>query len=336
MTGDGQQLKEALIQSLREKPLLVGTERELLSLYDTAQLDELRGSLANMLSSGSTLVEADELSFQGTESDFAKGFRSGMELALNGGSRLTDADRDVLSSFGFEKLSEFRSTLYADLGGPAEIPKQDLAIYVPTDDERVHAFKEALEKQLRTLPEEWDAQAQGIDEALAIPESFSEIEEQLNVHLPLAEEELLLWEAPPVKPSEALEQPPIIEPPVETPAPETIPLPTTLPIAPDRVPGETAATTVIDLQGLNPVPRMAAALEAAGYEEQDFGFILRYGRYAPDGRKSDFLVGGLGLAELSDRLTSWLARQGPMEEQVQVVDDGSGEVTIYLLNPEDV
>jgi hypothetical protein len=333
MAGGSQQLKEALIQSLREKPLLVDPERQLHSLSGSAQLDELRGSLANMLGSASTLVEADELNLQGVASDIAKGFRTEVELALNGGSRLTDADRDVLSSLGFEKLSEFRSTLYADLGGPAEIPKQDLAIYVPTDDVRIHAFKEALEKQLRILPEGWDAEVQGIDAALTMPETFSEIEEQLEAHLPPSEEALPHWEAPSIKPAERGEPPTVLEPPVETPSPETIILPTTLPVAPGRVP-EAPAPAVIDLQGLNPVPHMTAALEAAGYEEQDFGFILRYGRYAPDGRKSDFLVGGLGLAELSDRISSWLAKQGPMDAQVQVVDEGSGELIIYLLSEE--
>jgi len=42
----------------------------------------------------------------------------------------------------------------------------------------------------------------------------------------------------------------------------------------------------------------------------------------------------LGLADLSNRLTSWLRAQGPMEAQIQVVDEGSGELTIYLLAPE--
>jgi hypothetical protein len=46
------------------------------------------------------------------------------------------------------------------------------------------------------------------------------------------------------------------------------------------------------------------------------------------------LVGGLGLADLSKRLTGWLDAQGPLEGQVQVIDEGSGELTIYLLVPE--
>jgi len=59
----------------------------------------------------------------------------------------------TIHDLGFEKLSEFRTTLKADLGGPAEIPKQDLAIYVSVDDERVRGFKEAFEQQITALPE---------------------------------------------------------------------------------------------------------------------------------------------------------------------------------------
>jgi len=87
---------------------------------------------------------------------------------------------------------------------------------------------------------------------------------------------------------------------------------------------------------LNPLPMLTAALEAVGLGGEGFGFILRYGRYAPAGRKSEFLIGGLGLADLSKRLTAWLAAQAPLEGQVQVIDEGSGELKLYLLLPEGV
>ena len=47
-----------------------------------------------------------------------------------------------------------------------------------------------------------------------------------------------------------------------------------------------------------------------------------------------FLVGGLGLSALSKRLTSWLESHASLEDQVQVIDDGSGELTIYLIGAE--
>lgn len=86
--------------------------------------------------------------------------------------------------------------------------------------------------------------------------------------------------------------------------------------------------------GLNPIPMLTAALEAIGLDGDSFGFLLRYGRYAAEGRKSEFVVGGLGLADLSKRLTRWLDAQGPLDGQVQVIDEGSGELTIYLLGQE--
>ena len=90
------------------------------------------------------------------------------------------------------------------------------------------------------------------------------------------------------------------------------------------------------LAKLNPIPMLTAALEAVGLGGEEFGFILRYGRYAPEGRNSEFLVGGLGLADLSRRLTTWLEAQAPLDGQVQVIDEGSGELTMYLLLPEQV
>lgn len=94
------------------------------------------------------------------------------------------------------------------------------------------------------------------------------------------------------------------------------------------------STNPLAVQGLTAVPTLTAALEAIGPAIDDYGFIVRYGRYAPEGRRSEFLVGGLGFSELSRRLTSWLETRGSLEDQVQVLDEGSGELTIYLLPAE--
>ncbi len=94
------------------------------------------------------------------------------------------------------------------------------------------------------------------------------------------------------------------------------------------------STSAPAVQGLTAVPTLTAALEAIGPAIDDYGFIVRYGRYAPEGRKSEFLVGGLGFSDLSRRLTSWLETRGSLDDQVQVIDEGSGELTIYLLPAE--
>ena len=94
------------------------------------------------------------------------------------------------------------------------------------------------------------------------------------------------------------------------------------------------ATSAPAVQGWTAVPTLTAALEAIGSKGDDYGFIVRYGRYAPEGRRSEFLVGGLGFSELSKRLTSWLESHASLDDQVQVLDEGSGELTIYLLGAE--
>jgi len=88
------------------------------------------------------------------------------------------------------------------------------------------------------------------------------------------------------------------------------------------------------VHGMAAVPTLTAALQAIGSAGDDFGFLVRYGRYAPEGRRSEFLVGGLGISDLSKRLTSWLETHGSLDDQVQVIDEGSGELTIYLVAAE--
>jgi len=102
---------------------------------------------------------------------------------------------------------------------------------------------------------------------------------------------------------------------------------------PQATVGEPVADAPV-VHGLTAVPTLTAALEAIGPQADDFGFLVRYGRYAPEGRRSEFLVGGLGLSELSKRLTSWLESHGSLDDQVQVIDEGSGELTIYLVGKE--
>jgi hypothetical protein len=239
-----------------------------------------------------------------------------LEGVLKTGESVTDAEREVLKSIGFEKLGEFRARVQTHLGGPAEIPDEDLAIYVPEGEGRRRSFRDALEEQIRTLG--------------TAPE------------FPIDEEVIT-----PAEPVAAALQPEIEEPPFEEEA--VGPIESEMPIGEEVIsetsiavtaPSEERAEviyTAMDgdaVMGLNPVPMMTAALEAAGVEGEDFGFLLRYGRYAPDGRKSEFLVGGMGLAELSDRLVAWLKANGPMDAQVQVVDEGTGELMIYLLGKE--
>jgi len=324
MSGDGQRLRAALIQSLQQEPLLVEAEEVLHSAGETEMRQKFRGDLMQMLDEGPPLAEVDGLTYLSIEREIVEKFRAAMEGVLRGGSSLADAEREVLQSLGFEKLGEFRSKISAHLGGPAEIPDQDLAIYVPAGEGRGLAFKEALEEQLSEIAVQPEAPLLSVDEEELAPEVSIEPRVRPEVEaLPSVGEALPPWDPFAAQVPKGKEQDILTQASVLVTAPEMEAL------------LKVSAPMVADgLRGLNPVPMLTAALEAAGVEGEDFGFILRYGRYAPEGRKSEFIVGGLGLADLSNRLTSWLRAQGPMEAQIQVVDEGSGELTIYLLAPE--
>jgi len=331
MAGDGKDLRESLIRSLRERPILLSTEEGMFSEVSGETQQAIRTSLQDMLDKASGLVETDEISYQTLEGDSAQQFRRAVKVGLSGGSRLTDNDAEIFQELGFEKVSEFRSTLYADLGGPAEISKQDLEIYVSSDDERIDAFRDALQRELERLPEDLTASAREAE--LALPESLkrsSTLDLPEEDVLPSSVEALPRW----VTPQETLERPEEVLEEVVVPSPEEPAQVEAVSLAIGAPSTEVAERRALSVHALNPVPRLTAALEAAGYDEQDFGFILRYGRYAPEGRTSDFLVGGLGLAELSQRIVTWLEGQAPMDAQVQVVDEGSGELAVYLLTPE--
>ena len=320
MSSDSQRLRDALIQSLQVDPLLVKEEEVLHSAGETDVSKSCRGRLVQMLDEPPPQAEVDGLTFLSIEREIVEMFRSAMERALSAGSSVTEAEREVLSSLGFEKLGEFRSQMQTHLGGPAEISEQDLAIYVPAGEGRGDAFRESLERQLgetAVLPE------------VAVPEVKEEPTPTLPPEAQLQPEaDVLPPEVEALQPWEPY-VPQVVEEVVISPASVVVTTPES-----ERLEGVTEPQLRERYEGLTPVPMFTAALEAAGIEGEDFGFLLRYGRYAPEGRKSEFLVGGLGLAELSDRLAAWLKANGPMEAQVQVVDEGSGELMIYLLGKE--
>jgi len=87
---------------------------------------------------------------------------------------------------------------------------------------------------------------------------------------------------------------------------------------------------VIAQSGYSPLALTTAALEAIGLDDESFGFLLRYGRYAPAGAKYKISVGGLSLSKLSRRATDWFSLVGNPDFSIQVVDDGGGELTIYI------
>ena len=334
-TQYGQYLRATLIRSLRADPLLVEAEEVLHSIVgaDTSQM--FGGQIRQMLREGPLPADVDDLTYMSDEREVLERFRAAMGSALRNGSSLSDAEREILSSLGFEKLGEFRSKMQSHLGVRAEIPEEDLAIYIPAGEGRGQAFREAIEEQLQAFEFLPKAPEPTVKESKPAPDISRE-----HQALPedefgsLGEDALPLWEPHVIQQPEVREQ-------VEIPKRSELISSTerkemlieSLTVETPAI-GEVAPGVMFDFLSLNPVPRLTAALEAAGFDEVGFGFILRYGRYAPEGRKSEFIVGGLGLADLSNRLSSWLRAQGPMEAQIQVVDEGSGELAIYLLAQE--
>jgi hypothetical protein len=311
VTISDQSLRDSIVQSLKAEPLLVEVEEVLHSFDVTATSEEIREGLLSSLEAEAVQVEADGFPYEEVEQDHVQELRIALEDALKSGASVTDAEREVLKSIGFEKLGEFRARLQTHLGGPAEIPDEDLAIYVPEGEGRRRTFRDAIEEQIRELgvtPEIPVGEEEITPEELAEPAIQPEIEE------PPSEDEVI---RPRIDEEMISEEPIAVTVPSEA-----------------RVEVISAAMLDDAVTGLNPVPMMTAALEAAGVDAADFGFLLRYGRYAPEGRKSEYLVGGMGMAELSDRLAAWLKVNGPMDAQVQVVDEGSGELLIYLLGKE--
>jgi hypothetical protein len=289
--NDAQLLQESLVAALRTEPLLIPAEELLHSAKTRDMQDQLQTSLARLLDPGLAIAEVDRRQYRELDDSLIDQFRAAMRGAVTGGPTLADSESQILESFGLSKVGELRTAMQTHLGGPAELPERDLAIYVPTGDRKQEDLRRALKLDLQAL-------------------------------------EAALDEPDPIQPPSTVIARPTAVVPIAGPADGATDL------RPAQILAVAAGSAAGRLATLNPIPMLTAALEAIGLGGEGFGFVLRYGRYAPEGRKSQFLVGGLGLADLSKRLTGWLGAQGPLDGQVQVIDEGSGELTIYLLLPE--
>jgi hypothetical protein len=307
MSNDVQLLQDSLVAALRAEPLLIRSEEFLHSGRSRVTRDQVKDNLSQLLDPGLAIAEIDRQQFRPLDGEMLDWFRAAMQGAISGGANLADAEKQLLESFGLKKVGELRTAIKSRLGVPAELDEQDLAIYVPIGSQEQEDFHGVLRRDLQALEAEFEQAETG-----------------------LVEEEAELPVAPAPQPATTV----IGGGAGLAPAAEAADAGTDLRAALGI--GEPSASEGSRLAKLNPVPMLTAALEAIGLGGEEFGFVLRYGRYAPQGRNSEFLVGGLGLADLSRRLTIWLEAQAPLDGQVQVIDEGSGELTMYLLQPEQV
>jgi hypothetical protein len=281
---------------------------------------DLRQALAESLKAEPHLTQA-EVDLHSADGD---GMNLGMrqrlqELLVKAPAESpVEGEANAIRDLGLEKLGEFRTAIRGHLSGRAELADQDLAIYVKGGEGRRSAFQRALEQNLKELRERPPVASKPLEDRSPGQVSSDEVEEsppQITDESDIAGESDDRATA-------------------ASPARATVTISPTQ-ASPSRVegfaPGTPEAEALAYLTQMEPIPLLTAALEAVGVAGDDFGFILRYGRYAQPGRSSEFLVGGLGLADLSERLTIWLDAQGASDCEVQVLDDGSGELMIYLL-----
>jgi hypothetical protein len=323
MAGNGKSLREALTETLTVEPALSRAELEIHASGRDGDAEHLRERMKELLDDAPVRSRNDGYLGQDLDAGVLKTLRAAFEESLGENATLAESEMQTLADLGLEKLGEFRTAIQGHLASDAELADRDLAIYVKAGGGRKTAFQRALEENLKdlaehppeekTLPEAW------VTADLGPPESVEEAArgaEQIEAGNGFADE-------------------PAIESTSETPWKRALTIGSGREISTESVtPSDTAPSGELPGAGvprMEPIPLLTAALEAVGFAEDEFGFVLRYGRYAQPGRSSEFLVGGVGLSDLSERLTGWLEAQGANDCEVQVLDDGSGELMIYLL-----
>lgn len=322
MAGNGKDLKQAVADALMVEPALARAEVDLHSSDGNGGDQGMRRRLEELLVKPPAGPTLDGLAEPSVMPELVDALRATLLESLGPETSFDEAEANAIRDLGLEKLGEFRSAMRGHLSGAAELADQDLAIYVRGGEGRKSAFQRALEENLKDLIERPPV-ARSTPEVRtsheeAPPDVAEEIDESPEQEIDGAEVDAELGDRPTMALPERM---------AVTVGPRQTP------------PASAAASTGVASEGevpdalvrLEPIPLLTAALEAVGVAGDDFGFVLRYGRYAQPGRSSEFLVGGLGLADLSDRLTVWLDAQQASDCEVQVLDDGSGELMIYLL-----
>ena len=297
--------------------------------------DRLKAALMRSFQTEPALVQAERLLHGSLDAEMQVRFQQATIQSLDVGTILADAERAAWQAFDPASLGEVRSRVDAHLAGPLAIPDQDLAIYAATDEAIRHQTQQALIEPLEEI------------ERLA--KEVVELEDEVELELPMVQ-----W--PPALPSAA---PPTKEQEIDLPSrpPTELDLPhpedrveefeleeaairAEIEAEPSAEPSQVAKgwslERSLELQQRTPLLLVTAALEAIGLDEEEFGFLLRYGTYAPTGKKSQIKVGGLPLADFSRRAAEWFNALGATKFPIQVVDTGSGELTVHLLEADPV
>lgn len=243
----------------------------------------------------------------------------GMTVALlHAEPTISDAERKALLPLSPEAWAQASSVVESHFDSEPSIPERDLAVYSAKEEiseESIEppTFDQRDEIARLTL-------AAGAVEIEPVEDAVEETFEELR---PEPEQEIEMDLALPATLAAAAHEP-------DAAAPEEEVTEIILPLA-DVEPVVWDLAAAINPSRLTPLPLVAAALEAVGMDEDQFGFLLRYGKLAPTGRTSEIKISGLGMAEFSDRASQWFKALGASKFPIQVIDDGSGELTVYLL-----
>lgn len=223
---------------------------------------------------------------------------------------ISEAERAALLPLGPDVWAEASRLAEAHFQIEPAIPDRDLAVYSPSEVDTEDRVEQGLLDQVDQIAR------------LALEAGGREME------LPTAIEETP--EEPILEPELGLDpelKPPSVSAPADSERVES----TSTPVGAEVEAVEWDLAAAIDPSRLTPLPLVIAALEAIGLDEDQYGFLLRYGSLAPVGRKSEIKIGGLGLAQFSSRAADWFNALGASKFPIQVIDDGSGELTVYLL-----
>ena len=282
-----------------------------LRLADRSNIEErLRLSIGRAFQTKAHLISEERFLHGPLNPNVEGEFQSRALALLYTEPTISEAERAALLPLGPDVWTEASRLVESHFEIEPAIPDRDLAVYSPREVDIESHVEQGLLDQVDRIAR------------LALEAGGREVE------LPTAVEETP--EEHFIEPEPGLDpdlKPPSVSAPVDKEPVVSAPMPVGAEV--EAIEWDLAAA--MDPSRLTPLPLVAAALEAVGLDEDQFGFLLRYGTFAPVGRKSEIKIAGLGLAEFSQRAAEWFNALGASKFPIQVIDDGSGELTVYLL-----
>ena len=291
-----------------------------LRLGDRSNIEErLRLSIVRAFQTGALLVSEERFLHGPLNPNVEGKFQSRALALLQAEPTISEAERAAVLPLGPDVWAEASRLVESHFETKTAIPDRDLAVYSPSVEHRVEQGLLDQVDQIARLALE--AGGREMELPTAIEETTEEPAKEFELRRG-HDQELMA----PIASMPAVHEPDQAA---------SIPFGAEIPeVRLPQIEGEAVEwdlSAAMDPSRLTPLPLVAAALEAVGLDEDQFGFLLRYGTFAPVGRTSEIKIAGLGLAEFSRRAADWFNALGASKFPIQVIDDGSGELTVYLL-----